>query len=412
MSNGVATSAPVFLHRAENAELWDVEGRRYIDFAAGIAVLNVGHRHPKVIAAVKAQLDAYAHVAFQVAGYEPYVALCERLNALAPFKAPAKSILFTTGAEAVENAVKIARAATGRSAVIAFAGAFHGRTTLSMALTGKVAPYKRSFGPGLSEIFHVPFPTSDGGATVADSLKALSYLFAADVAPDRVAAIIVEPVQGEGGFHPAPAELLRSLRQVCDQNGIVLIADEIQTGFARTGRMFGIELSGVEPDLVTVAKALGGGLPLSGVIGRRELLDAVEPGGLGGTYGGSPPACAAALAVLDIIIEEDLMARAEAIGERIRGRISKLSQSNNVAPIRHIRGPGAMVGFDIVDRRTGEPDGPTARRVVETALTNGLLLLTAGAHGATIRALTPLTISDQLLDEGLGILEQALVAVA
>ena len=205
MSNGVATSAPVFLHRAENAELWDVEGRRYIDFAAGIAVLNVGHRHPKVIAAVKAQLDSYAHVAFQVAGYEPYVALCERLNALAPFKGPAKSILFTTGAEAVENAVKIARAATGRSAVIAFAGAFHGRTTLSMALTGKVAPYKRSFGPGLSEIFHVPFPTSDGGATVADSLKALSYLFAADVAPDRVAAIIVEPVQGEGGFHPAPA---------------------------------------------------------------------------------------------------------------------------------------------------------------------------------------------------------------
>lgn len=411
VSDGVSTSSPIFIHRAENAELWDVEGRRFIDFAAGIAVLNVGHRHPKVIEAVKAQLDAYTHLAFQVCGYEPYVALCERLNAIAPFKGPAKSILFTTGAEAVENAVKIARAATGRSAVIAFTGAFHGRTALSMALTGKVAPYKRSFGPSASEIYHVPFPTS-GGATASDTLKALGYLFSADVPPERVAAIIIEPIQGEGGFNPAPPELMRDLRALCDQNGIVLIADEVQCGFARTGKMFGVEHTGVEPDLVTVAKALGGGLPISGVIGRKALLDAVEPGGLGGTYAGPPLSCAAALAVLDIIAGEDLLGRAVAIGERVQTRLARLSQANNVPPIRGVRGLGAMIGFDIVDRRTGAPDGATARRVAQQALDKGLLLLTAGAYGETIRTLAPLTISDPILDEGLGILEQALVAAA
>jgi 4-aminobutyrate aminotransferase/(S)-3-amino-2-methylpropionate transaminase len=411
VSSGVSTSSPIFIQKAENSEIWDVEGRRFIDFAAGIAVLNVGHRHPKVVEAVRAQLDAYTHVAFQVSGYEPYVALCERLNAIAPFQGPAKSILFTTGAEAVENAVKIARAATGRSAVIAFTGAFHGRTALSMALTGKVAPYKRSFGPSASEIYHIPFPTP-GGAAAADTMKALGYLFAADVPPERVAAIIIEPIQGEGGFNPAPPELMRDLRKLADQHGIVLIADEIQSGFARTGKMFGVEHSGVEPDLVTVAKALGGGLPLSGVIGRKALLDAVEPGGLGGTYAGPPLSCAAALAVLDVIDAEDLLGRADAIGERIRSRVSKLSQANNVPPIRGVRGPGAMVGFDIVDGRTGEPDGATARRVVEQALAKGLLLLTAGTHGETIRTLAPLTISDEVLDEGLDILERALVAAA
>ena len=405
---GVSAGAPIFIARAENAELWDVEGRRYVDFAAGIAVLNVGHRHPKVIEAAKAQLDLYTHTAFQVAGYEPYVALAERLNAIAPFSGPAKTTFFTTGAEAVENCIKIARAATGRSAVIAFAGGFHGRTLLAMALTGKVSPYKKQFGPPVPEVHHLPFPGV--GVTVEESLKALDFLFAADVEPSRVAAIIVEPVQGEGGFHEAPRALLQALRAICDQHGIVLIADEVQTGFARTGRMFAIEHSGVEPDLVAVAKALGGGFPISGVIGREAIMDAVEPGGLGGTYAGPPIACAAALAVLDIIAEEELCARAEAIGERIRGRLSALAGRNDLVPMANLRGPGAMVAFDIV-RPDGSaaPDGAGAKAVTVRALEQGLLILTAGMHGETLRLLPPLTMSDAVLDEGLDLLEAALL---
>ena len=270
---GVSTATAIFAARAENAELWDVEGNRYVDFAGGIAVLNTGHRHPKVLAAVRDQLDAYTHTAFQVVAYEPYIALAERLNALAPFDGPAKTILFTTGAEAVENAVKIARAATGRSAVIAFAGGFHGRTMLTMAMTGKVAPYKRLFGPLPAEVFHAPFPVEQYGVSVEDSLKALEFLFRADVEPERVAAIVIEPIQGEGGFQPAPPELLRALRDLCDRHGILLISDEVQAGFARTGKMFGIEHSGVQPDLITVAKSLAGGFPLSGVIGKAAIME-------------------------------------------------------------------------------------------------------------------------------------------
>ena len=408
---GVYTGAPIFVSRAENAEIWDADGRRYVDFAAGIAVLNVGHRHPKVLAAVHEQLGRYAHTAFQVAGYEPYVALAERLNALAPFKGAAKTLFFTTGAEAVENAVKIARAATRRSAVIAFTGSFHGRTALTMALTGKVAPYKRGFGPPAAEIYHVPFPAAASGVTVEDSLKALSFLFAADVEPGRVAAIIIEPVQGEGGFHEAPVELLVALRRLCDEHGIVLIADEIQTGFARTGRMFGIERSGVEPDLVTVAKALGGGFPISGVMGRADLMDAIEPGGLGGTYAGSPIACAAALAVLDVIEQEGLIARAEVIGQRVKARLGEFVRRNDRVPIANIRGPGTMIGFDIVTSPGGEPDGLTAKRVIGRALERGLLILSAGAAGETIRILAPLTTSDAVIDEGLDHLEGALTEV-
>ncbi|MET0436449.1 MAG: 4-aminobutyrate--2-oxoglutarate transaminase [Devosia sp.] len=410
LPRGIGTAFPVFAQRAEGSELWDIEGNRYIDFAAGIAVLNTGHRHPKVMAAVAAQLDSFTHTAFQIVPYEPYVAVCERLNALAPFSGPAKSILFSTGAEAVENAIKIARAHTGRPGVIAFSGAFHGRTTFTMALTGKVAPYKKKFGIAPPGIFHVPFPAESHDVSVAESLRALETLFRADIDPSQVAAIIIEPVQGEGGFLPAPTELLVALREIADRHGIVLIADEIQTGFARTGKMFGIEHSGVEPDLVTVAKALAGGFPLSGVIGRAEIMDAPETGGLGGTYAGSPVACAAALAVLDVIAEEKLVDRANAIGIMIKAALEKAARRNDVAPIAYIRGPGSMVAFDIVSRTDGTPDAATTKKVIQAAIADGLILLSCGIHGNTIRLLNPLTISDALLDEGLEKLERALVA--
>lgn len=408
---GVATAYPVFAAKAENAELWDVEGKRYVDFGGGIAVLNTGHRHPKVLAAVEKQLGLYTHTAFQVTAYEPYIELAERLNALAPFSGDAKTILFTTGAEATENAVKIARAATGRSAVIAFTGGFHGRTLLTMAMTGKVLPYKKRFGPLPAEVYHVPFPIEDHGVTVRDSLRALEFLFKADVEPSRVAAIIIEPVQGEGGFYAAPVELLQALRKLCDEQGIVLIADEVQTGFARTGKIFGIENSGVEPDLVTVAKSLAGGFPLSGVIGRAALMDAAEPGGLGGTYAGSPVACAAALAVLDVIAEEKLCARADAIGAHIKERIAAMASRNDVVPITGIRGPGAMIGFDIVKNRGSyEPDADATKRVTTAALAEGLILLSCGVYSNAIRILVPLTVSDAVLEEGLERLEKALIA--
>lgn len=406
---GISTATPVFAARAENAELWDEEGKRYVDFAGGIGVLNVGHRHPKVMAAVNAQLDRYTHTAFQVVAYEPYVALAEKLNARAPFSGPAKTIFFTTGAEATENAVKIARAATGRSAVIAFTGGFHGRTMLTMALTGKVLPYKKLFGPLPPEVFHVPFPIPHYGVTVEDSLKALQFIFKADVEPSRVAAIMLEPVQGEGGFHTAPRELLVALRKLCDEHGILLIADEVQSGFARTGKLFGIEHSGVEPDLVTTAKSLAGGFPLSGVIGRAAIMDAAEPGGLGGTYAGSPVACAAALAVLDVIESERLLDRANAIGAQMKERLAGISRRNDLMPIANVRGPGAMIAFDLVKSRgTQDPDGDAAKRVTAKALESGLILLSCGIYGETIRILVPLTVSDDVLEEGMKKLEAAL----
>ena len=407
---GVATAYPVFAERAEGSELWDKDGKRFIDFAGGIAVLNTGHRHPKVIAAVKKQLDAFTHTAFQIVPYEPYIELCERLNKIAPFSGPAKSILFSTGAEAVENAVKIARAATGRTNLIAFSGAFHGRTLMTSALTGKVAPYKKKFGPMPAGVWHVPFPVPQFGVTVADSLRAIDYLFRADVDPVNVAAIIIEPVQGEGGFHPAPTELLEGLRSICDQHGILLIADEVQTGFARTGKMFGIENSGVEPDMITIAKSLAGGFPLSGVVGKASVMDAPDPGGLGGTYAGSPIACAAALAVLDVIAEEKLLDRANALGSRIKGELQRMSQRNDTVAMSAIRGPGAMIAFDVVKSRGGEePDADATKRVTNAALAEGLVLLSCGVHANTIRILMPLTISDGHLAEGLSKLERALI---
>ncbi|MFN4178000.1 4-aminobutyrate--2-oxoglutarate transaminase [Phenylobacterium sp.] len=406
---GVSTATPIFADRAENGELWDIEGRRYVDFAGGIAVLNTGHRHPRVIAAVQAQLERYTHTAFQVSAYEPYVALAERLNTLAPIEGPAKTILFTTGAEAAENAVKIARAATGRSAVIAFTGGFHGRTMLTMALTGKALPYKRLFGPMPGEVFHAPFPIAHYGITVEQSLKALEFIFKADVEPERVAAIILEPVQGEGGFHQAPPEFMKALRALCDRHGILLIDDEIQAGFGRTGRMFGIEHTGVKPDLITVAKSLAGGFPLAGVIGRADVMDAAEPGGLGGTYAGSPVACAAALAVLEVMEEEQLLARAAHLGARTRARLETFVGRNDLRPIAGIRGPGAMIAFDLVaSHGAHEPDGAAAKAVTAKALEGGLILLSCGVYGETIRLLFPLTVSDELLTEGLDRLEDAL----
>lgn len=408
---GVATAFPVFADRAENAELWDVEGKRYVDFAGGIAVLNTGHRHPKVIAAVEAQMARFTHTAFQVTAYEPYIELAEKLNARAPFSGPAKTIFFTTGGEALENAVKIARAHTGRSAVITFTGAFHGRTMLTMAMTGKVAPYKKKFGPMPAEVFHVPFPNEMHGVSVKQSLDALGFLFRADVEPDRVAAIVVEPVQGEGGFYETPVELWRELRRICDEHGIVLIADEVQTGFGRTGKLFAVEHTGVEPDLVTMAKSLAGGFPLSGVLGRAAIMDAPEPGGLGGTYAGSPLAVAAALAVLDVIEEEKLLDRANAVGARIKGRLAEIAKRNDVAPITGIRGNGAMIGFDIVKSRGSyEPDADATKKVTTFAIENGLILLSCGVYGNVVRILVPLTVSDAVLDEGLATIEAALAA--
>ncbi|HKZ72561.1 MAG TPA: 4-aminobutyrate--2-oxoglutarate transaminase, partial [Steroidobacteraceae bacterium] len=337
---GVASSLAVYADHAANAELWDVEGRRYIDFASGIAVLNTGHVHPKVKAAVAAQLEKLTHACFQVTPYESYVALAEALNAAAPGPGPKKTIFLTTGAEAVENAIKIARFHTQRSAVIAFTGGFHGRTFAAMSLTGKVQPYKSGFGPMLPEVYHLPFPMAFHGVTVDDAMQALAQLFKASVDAARVAAIIIEPVLGEGGFYIAPPELLRRLRAVCDEHGILLVADEIQTGFGRTGRMFAIEHAGVVPDLITVAKSVAGGVPLSAVIGKAGIMDAPAPGGLGGTYAGSPLACAAGLAVLEVIREEQLIERAQRIGHFMTSRLKGLQA--RFPCIGEVRGLGAM----------------------------------------------------------------------
>ncbi|QCO17304.1 4-aminobutyrate--2-oxoglutarate transaminase (plasmid) [Azospirillum brasilense] len=406
---GLANAMPVYVDRAENAELWDVEGNRFIDFAGGIAVLNTGHRHPKIIEAVKAQLDRFTHTCAMVTPYESFVTLAERLNALVPGSTPKKTAFFTTGAEAVENAVKIARAHTGRPGVIAFSGAFHGRTLLAMALTGKVVPYKVGFGPFPAEVYHAPFPNAYRGVSVQDSLKALESLFKSDVDATRVAAIIVEPVQGEGGFNIAPPEFLQALRKICDDNGILLIIDEIQTGFARTGKMFAIEHSGVEPDLMTMAKSLAGGFPLSAVTGKAEIMDAPIPGGIGGTYAGSPLATTAALAVLDVIEEEKLIQRSNDLGERIAGRFRSMAQRNTLSVIGDVRNLGGMIAMELVkDRGTKEPAPELTKALVAKAAEKGLVLLSCGTYGNVIRILVPLTASDALVDEGLDIIERSL----
>jgi 4-aminobutyrate aminotransferase/(S)-3-amino-2-methylpropionate transaminase len=408
---GVSNSLAVYAERASNAELWDVEGRRYIDFASGISVLNTGHVHPKVSAAIAQQLARLTHTCFQVTPTESYVALAEALNALAPGAGPKKTIFLTTGAEAVENAIKIARFHTRRSAVIAFSGSFHGRTLACMSLTGKVQPYKAGFGPMLPEIYHLPFPMPYHGITVEHSLEALEQLFKADVDPARVAAIIIEPVLGEGGFYAAPAELLKRLRSVCDSHGIVLIADEIQSGFGRTGRMFAIEHSGVEPDLITIAKSVAGGLPLSAVTGKAAIMDAPGPGGLGGTFAGSPLACAAGLAVLEVMREEQLLKRAQDIGRFMSSRLKGLQ--GRFACVGEVRALGAMVALELVkNMRADAPDAELTKAVVQAAGRRGLIILSCGVYANVIRFLTPLTIPDALLKEGCNVFEQALEEAA
>lgn len=403
---GVGVQTQSFTARAQNAEIWDVNGRRLIDFGSGIAVLATGHRHPRVLAAVQRQLDDFHHTCFQVTPYESYVELCEKLNVKTPGSFTKKTALFTTGAEAVENAIKVAKAATGRSAVIAFSGAFHGRTLMGMALTGKVNPYKAGFGAMPPDVWHVPYPSDALGVSVEESLLAIQRLFSADVDPQRVAAIILEPVQGEGGFYMAPTALLRKLRELCDAHGILLIVDEVQTGFGRTGKMFALEHHGVDFDLMTMAKSLAGGFPLSALTGRAELMDAAAPGGLGGTYAGNPLAVAAALAVLDIMAQEDLPHRADVLGKRLVERLDTLR--GRVPAISEVRSLGAMVGIEFRDQ-AGAPLPQLVKRVQDLALAKGLLLLTCGVHGNVIRFLFPLTIENEVFEEGLSLLTDSLL---
>jgi 4-aminobutyrate aminotransferase/(S)-3-amino-2-methylpropionate transaminase len=401
--------APAYIERALNAEMWDVEGQRYIDFATGIAVCSTGHSNPKVIAAVQEQLQRFSHTAFGITPYRSAVELAEKLNGLAPGRTPKKTMFVTTGAEAVENSVKIARAFTGRRGIIAFNGAFHGRTMLAMGLTGKITPYKNLYGPFPGEIYHVPYPIEYHGITLKQSLAALDTLFKVDIAPSDVAAIIVEPVQGEGGFYPASNEFLQALRKLCDEHGIVLIADEIQSGFARTGKFFCCEYAGIEPDLMTVAKGIAGGFPLSAVVGKAEIMDAPLPGGLGGTYAGSPIGCSAALAVIDIIAGENLVERANQIGALFARRLSQLQMKypEVIGDVRANR--GAMVAMELVKNGDADqPDAELTKKLVTKAWQSGLILLSCGTRGNVIRFLPALTISDELLNEGIDIVERCL----
>ncbi|MEQ4530982.1 MAG: 4-aminobutyrate--2-oxoglutarate transaminase [Mixta sp.] len=406
---GVGVMCPWFADRAENASLWDVEGNQYIDFAAGIAVLNTGHRHPKVMAAVEQQLERFTHTAYQIVPYESYIALAERLNQRVPIEGPVKTAFFTTGAEAVENAVKIARASTGRHGIITFGNAFHGRTFMTMAMTGKVAPYKRDFGPMPASVFHARYPTALRGISVDDAMNSLEAIFTQDIAPQDVAAIVLEPIQGEGGFHIAPDEFFQRLRACCDQHGILLIADEVQSGFARTGKLFAMDHYAVKADLITMAKSLAGGLPLSAVSGRAEVMDAPAPGGLGGTYAGNPLAIAAAHAVLDVIDEEQLCQRANQLGAEL---VEVLQQAQRKLPgLAEIRARGSMIAAEFNDA-DGKPDAALARAVQQHAMEQGLLLLTCGQHGNVIRFLYPLTIEEPTFRRALTLLSQALEAQA
>ena len=401
IARGQGNVYPVYVERAKNAEIWDVEGNRYIDFGTGIAVCNTGHSHPKVIDAVKSQIDKFSHTCVMVNPYESAVELAEKLIEIAPGESDKKAVFVTTGAEAVENCVKIARAHTGRRGVIAFNGGFHGRTNLTMALTGKITPYKHLFGPFPGDIFHAPFPIESHGISVNDSLKAIANLFKVDISPTDVAAIIVEPIQGEGGFYSAPTEFLVALRKLCDEHGIVLIADEIQTGFGRTGKMFNMEYSNVEPDLITMAKGIAGGFPISAVVGKSEIMDAPLPGGLGGTYGGSPVACAAALAVLEVIEEENLVQRSNEIGAIFNEKLTLL-KSQHPELISDVRNKGAMIAIELM---TGgdieQPNSVLTQAIIANAAKYGLVLLACGFYGNVIRFLPALTASNEIVEEGL-----------
>ena len=409
IANAKSIVLPLVVHEGRGATLTDVDGNVFIDFTGGVGCLNTGHSHPRVVEAAQEQLGRFAHTDFTVVPYEPYVELAEKLIARAPFTGPAKAAFFNAGTEAVENAVKFARLFTGRPAVIAFEGAFHGRTLLSMTLTSKPHPYKLGMGPLAPEVYRAPFPQAYRGPDTETALDDLRRLFVTHVAAAQVAAIIVEPQQGEGGFHPAPNEYLVALRALCDEHGILLIADEVQTGFARTGRFFAIEHSGVEPDLLVVAKSIAAGLPLSGVLGKAEIMDAAHDGAVGGTYVGNPVAQAAALAVLDVIDDEGLVERANTIGETMRARM--LAWQERFPAIGDVRGWGAMLALELVeDRATKAPAPELAQGVIDEALQRGLLLLKAGTYGNCIRVLCPLVITDAELDEALAVWEEALAA--
>ena len=406
---GVGHATAIYAKRAKNAEIWSEDGKRYIDFGAGIAVVNTGHQHPKIMAAVEEQMQAFSHVCFQVTPYESYVRLAERLNVLAPVAGPAKTMLVSTGAEAVENAVKVARAFTGRPGIVSFSGGFHGRTHMGMALTGKVVPYKKGFGPFPADIYNVAFPNTYHGVSGEQSLDALKALFKYTADPSSIAAIIIEPVQGEGGFYIAPFDFMRALRALCDEHGILLVADEIQTGFARTGKMFALEHVGIKADVVTMAKGLAGGFPLSAITGRADVMDASNPGGLGGTYAGNPVACAAAHAVLDAIEEERLCDRANAIGKIILDRCHQIKGRSNLNCVGDVRGLGAMCAIELVkDTASGEPAPQLTQALMKVANEKGLILLSCGTYGNVIRFLVPLTASDDLVRDGMDIFEASL----
>jgi 4-aminobutyrate aminotransferase/(S)-3-amino-2-methylpropionate transaminase len=407
VARGVGHTHAIFAARAENAEVWDVEGKRYIDFAGGIAVLNTGHRHPDVIAAVQAQLALYTHTCFQVLAYEPYVALAEKLNALAPGDFAKKTLLLSSGAEALENAVKIARAHTGRPGVICFTGGYHGRTMMTLGMTGKVAPYKLGFGPFPGSVFHAQFPNALHGVSVDAAIASVEGIFKNDIEATQVAAIVIEPVQGEGGFYVAPAAFMQRLRRLCDQHGILLVADEVQTGAGRTGTFFAMEQMGVAADLNTLAKSLAGGFPLSAVVGRAEVMDAPAPGGLGGTYAGSPLGCAAALAVLEVFERDQLLQRSRAVGGRLTAGLQALAARHKA--IGDVRGLGAMVAIELFKNGdVHQPDADLAKAIVAEGAKRGLILLSCGVYGNVIRILVPLTASDAVLDEGMAILGDTL----
>ena len=409
VARGQGNIAPVYVERALGSEIWDVEGNRYIDFGTGIAVCSAGHSHPKIKAAVAAQLDNFSHTCVMVTPYDTSVRLAEKLNELAPGTSKKKTIFVTTGAEAVENAVKIARAHTGRRGVIAFNGGFHGRTMLAMGLTGKITPYKNLFGPFPAELYHAPFPIEYHGVSVTDSLKALDNLFKVDIAPSDVAAIIVEPIQGEGGFYPAPVKFMQALRALCDEHGIVMVSDEIQTGFARTGKMFCTEYSNIEPDLITMAKGMANGFPISAVVGKAEIMDSPLPGGLGGTYAGSPIGCAAALAMIEVIEEEELVTSANRVAATFRARLDALKAAypDSIGSLRTDH--GAMMAMELVNNSDVEqPNADLTKALLGKAYEKGLVLLACGSRGNVIRFLPALNISDELIDEGMDIIAESM----